>query len=462
MDAACNLVIDSKVEERMGALQASLHQKIEREVQELTDAVRDSLHGELSAWKEATFKQMEDSLTSFLKESKEVKEQQTDLSRGIAEVKTQVGQIQHESAARTSEATATALNKAGQEPQDFDLLQNSMAGMQEHHRALATRLQTLEQKLQTATATVVTTDDGRQFAVTPLMEGCLNDLTRAQGYPPTGLARLAQQVLSSTSSLPQPTRPRISAAHPSLEATIDDAFHLTNLTYEREQKRQKFAPASGTASSTLRADSNPISSSSGHLAEASGRGSPETETIVVNHRKPTNPELSRAHSEHPDVPSVAHRHDLLNDSEMVRNNNPEDTGAADGPSAITALKQPHIRSSSLPATGQSDLLRLFQSRPGRVAKEDRAVRNSGLTSVEEAESTVAYGKNRRRTAMRPPRYQEQDPGPVDAASRKGRAGAKRKFPDDEFTMVEEEDAEALELRQQKMRQARDARASRRM
>lgn len=90
MDAACNLVIDSKVEERMGALQASLHQKIEREVQELTDAVRDSLHGELSAWKEATFKQMEDSLTSFLKESKEVKEQQTDLSRGIAEVKTQV------------------------------------------------------------------------------------------------------------------------------------------------------------------------------------------------------------------------------------------------------------------------------------------------------------------------------------------------------------------------------------
>lgn len=294
------------------------------------------------------------------------------------------------------------------------------------------------------------------------MEGCLNDLTRAQGYPPTGLARLAQQVLSSTSSLPQPTRPRISAAHPSLEATIDDAFHLTNLTYEREQKRQKFAPASGTASSTLRADSNPISSSSGHLAEASGRGSPETETIVVNHRKPTNPELSRAHSEHPDVPSVAHRHDLLNDSEMVRNNSPEDTGAADGPSAITALKQPHIRSSSLPATGQSDLLRLFQSRPGRVAKEDRAVRNSGLTSVEEAESTVAYGKNRRRTAMRPPRYQEQDPGPVDAASRKGRAGAKRKFPDDEFTMVEEEDAEALELRQQKMRQARDARASRRM
>ncbi|KAK1815545.1 hypothetical protein LTR12_010096 [Friedmanniomyces endolithicus] len=477
MDAACNLVIDSKVEERMGALQASLYQKIEREVQERTDAVRETLHQENSAWRDDTSEELKCLLARFSKKLKELKEHQAELHHEIEKIQTTQAlsdttpqllpegkaalphevedlRVQVESAARKGEATAVALAKL--KPY-FDLLQKAVA---EDYGALAVRMQNLEQTQQSTTTTYITADDGRKFLVTPLLEGDLNRLTGPQEYPPTGLAHIAQQALSSSSSLPHSSQAETFKERPSIEATGngDLDYAVPGLTHEcrRQVSASAFQPKNSesehtrqpstvqTATSTLRAESDAMTSQAGHLAEASAPSSPDTETIVVKLPKSTNPEPSRAHSE------------------MVRNDSPEDTGAADGPSAVTALKQPHIRSSSLPATGQLDLLKLFQSRPDRVAKEKREVRNSALNPVEEAESTVAYGKDRRHTVMRPPRYQEQDPGPVNAAGRKGRAGAKRKYPDDEFMIPEEEDPEALELRQQKMREARDARASRRM
>ncbi|KAK1069992.1 hypothetical protein LTR74_004389 [Friedmanniomyces endolithicus] len=451
MDAACNLVIDSKVEERMGALQASLHQKIEREVQERTEAVRETLHQENSAWRDDTFEELRCLFARFSKNMKELKEHQSELHHEIEKIQTTVTtqaqsdttaqllsegkaalphevedlRLQVESAVRKGEATAVVL--AELKPQ-YELLQKAMVG---DYGALAVRVQNLEQTQQSTTTTYITADDGRKFLVMPLLEGDLNRLTGPQEYPPTDLAHIAQQALSSSSSLLHSSQAETVEEHPSIEATGNGGFDHAGPGFTHERPRQVSASAFqpqhsepghtrqpstfDTATSTLRAESDAMSSHIGHLAEASTPSSPDTETIVVKLPKPSNPEPPRAHSE------------------MARNDSPEDTGAADGPLAITALKQPHIRSSSLPATGQSDLLRLFKSRPDRVAKEDRAVRNSALTSVEEAESTVAFGKGaRRRTVMRPPRYQEQDPGPVDAAGPKGRAGAKRKYSDDEF------------------------------
>ncbi|KAK0254857.1 hypothetical protein LTR91_011443 [Friedmanniomyces endolithicus] len=442
-------MIDRKVEEQIKAVRESLHQQDS----ERTEALRKAIHQENSEWKEAAFEQLKLSIASYAKEGKQAKE----LRLEITEAK-----------------------------QEKDLLKNGMAAVAEDRKALAIRMQSLEQKLQAATAVVITTDDGRQFAVTPLVGGCLSDFTRRQEHQETNLPHVAQQALSLTSSLSHPTLAEMFKEPPSLGATTDGEPHAAMRGQGQKYQSQELAPSflsqpgngesecesliNIATSTTLGPESDPISSlPSDHLAEANGRSSSDSECIPVAPFRRTNPAVSRAHSEHLEVPNLDHRHDLLSDLQMVRKGSQEDTGTADGALGGAARRQPPGRSSSLPLKAQSpsDLLKQFEPRPDRVAKQNRAAEDSALLPVEEVESAVAFGKGpRRRAGTRPLRYQENDSSTVKLAGRKGRAGSiKRKFPDDEFMMLEEvqeEDEEAVEARQQKLNKARDARASRRM
>ncbi|KAK0906162.1 hypothetical protein LTR91_008650 [Friedmanniomyces endolithicus] len=415
---------------------ATFDQVIDGKVEERTEALR----RENSEWRRATYEELETSIASFAKKGKEVKALRLDVGEIQAtQQRLQVEQLKRDSAVRPDGVTAAALTEAKQE---IDLLKSTVSGMLRDYRELAIHMQSLEGEQQSTRITVRTADDGSSIISMPALAVGLNSLTKAQEYPPTGLARIAQQVLSSESSLPRPAQAGTATKCPSLEAASDDALHGANPGYERERKRQKSAPASGT-SCTLRGDSHPVSSSSDYPAKSNQRSSSVGDCIEV----------------------AQSRRDMSSNMERARDDSPEEPRTADAASAnaaINALSRAHNHTGSLQPTGQSNLLEQWKARPGRVSKEDMAAENSALTSVEE--TAVAFGKgSQRRTVARPRRYTEHDPSTVNAAGRKGRAGSiKRKYPDDEFMMVEEEDPEALELQQQQRKEARDARASRRM